>query len=440
MRELSERELLLLANYLYLEKCTEYRTIKDAIDSCRDAEGNISEEKVVALGVGGCMSAAEGADLLDEMDRSSEDFKNLNAVRSINDGGIRGICFADIKDDHNAVVVFRGTGGTYDAWADNVRGEYMADTKMQKLADDFVRYDCGVYDNITVSGHSKGGNMAQYVTVTNTDRVSRCVSFDGQGLGHTCAAAHESQIKAVAGRIKSISAHNDYVNLLLGCIAGECIFVKNMRSDAVGRHSSYSLLKSCEFDSEGNITNTCSQEPLMKWVAGFGRRITDRIDSLPEDGNRSVSELLTASVAAMFSNEYDDVYEKEKIVEAADGVGLYAAGVTGFDTGGIYDVSTVTDSVYVDMNGLAKAGEMFIAIQSELRDISETIAGIRGRINYEAASKLAVDTILHRQENALIREGKKLEDHAGALKEISALYSGCENELTERIRGTVFDN
>ncbi len=436
MRELSERELLLLSNYLYLDKCTEYRTIKDAIDSCRDEGGKISQEKAAELGIGGCMTCEECADLLAEMDASPDDFKNLNAVRSINAGGIRGICFADTVDDHNAVVVFRGTGGSYDAWADNVRGEYMADTGMQKLADDFVRYDCGVYDNITVSGHSKGGNMAQYVTVTNPDRVGRCVSFDGQGVGYECAKAHEAQINEVSGRIRSISAHNDYVNILLGCIAGECVFVKNLRNDAVGRHSSYSLLKSCEFDSEGNIINTCEQEPFMRWASALGRRLTGFIDILPEDGNRSVSELIASAVAAAFSNEFDEGYEKEKVKEAAGGVGMYVAGLTGFDTGGIYDLNSVTESVYIDMSGLAKAAEMLTAIHDELFSISEALAGLRGRLDYEAATRLAADTVLRKQENMLLKEGKKIGDYAKALEEISGLYLGCENELSERIRGT----
>lgn len=37
------------------------------------------------------------------------------------------------------------------------------------------------YDSITVTGHSKGGNKAQYVTVLS-DKVDRCISMDGQGF------------------------------------------------------------------------------------------------------------------------------------------------------------------------------------------------------------------------------------------------------------------
>lgn len=435
MSELSEKELLLLSNYLYIDKCTEYGTINELLDSCRDLEGNISKDRVAGLGIGGCMSTEEGLDLLQDIDASSEEFKSLNVSRSIDDGGIRAVCFTKDGDDANATVVFRGTGGSYEAWADNVRGEYMTDTKMQKLADDFVRYDCGVYDNITVSGHSKGGNMAQYVTVTNTGRVGRCISFDGQGFGNGFFGAYKSTIPEASGHIKSVSAHNDYVNILLNSIAGECVYVRNIRNDAVGRHSSYALLKSCEFDDEGNIVNTTDQEALMRTASKMGKGLTGMLDHLPGTGNKSVSELLASSAAAVFSDEFDSEYENSRILEAAEGVGAYTAELAGFDMGGAYDVATVADSVYVDINGLCRAQEELVWMKAQLEEVSDTLSRLRGKLNYRAASRLAVDTILHKQENILLREENKLTVYTQALADIAKLYGECENELVERIRG-----
>ena len=350
-------------------------------------------------------------------------------------GGISAV-FLNEKE-REAVIAFRGTASN--EWVDDFEGANQVDSLQQVNALEWYKH---IYEKlhlenytVTVIGHSKGGNKAKYITILN-DTPDRCVSFDGQGVGYECAKAHEAQINEVSGRIRSISAHNDYVNILLGCIAGECVFVKNLRNDAVGRHSSYSLLKSCEFDSEGNIINTCEQEPFMRWASALGRRLTGFIDILPEDGNRSVSELIASAVAAVFSNEFDEGYEKEKVKEAAGGVGMYVAGLTGFDTGGIYDLNSVTESVYIDMSGLAKAAEMLTAIHDELFSISEALAGLRGRLDYEAATRLAADTVLRKQENMLLKEGKKIGDYAKALEEISGLYSGCENELCERIRGT----
>ena len=36
---MSEKELLLLSNYVYLDKCTEYGTIGEMLDSCRSENG-----------------------------------------------------------------------------------------------------------------------------------------------------------------------------------------------------------------------------------------------------------------------------------------------------------------------------------------------------------------------------------------------------------------
>lgn len=437
MRRLSERELLLLSNYLYIDECTRYRTINDLLDSCRDKDGNLSADRVGRLGIGGCMTAEEGLDLLREIDCSGPEFKALNVSRSIDEGGIRAICFAEDGDDANAAVVFRGTGGSYEAWADNVRGEYMQDTKMQKLADDFVRYDCGVYDQITVTGHSKGGNMAQYVTVTNEDRVISCVSFDGQGFGRAFFREYGSGINNTSGRIKSISAHNDYVNIILYPIAGERVYVKNIRNDMVGRHSSYALLKSCRFDENGNIENAGKQDVLTKAFSFDLAKMVRLLDCLPDDGNISISELIASGAAAVFSDEYDSEYENGRIMEALRGTGGYIAGVLGFETDRYEGVSVVTDSVYIDVNGLTQAVSQLNGLRREIAMISEDIAELRGRLNYKAATRLAVDTVLRKQENTLRREEDRLAVCAEALKEIAGLYAGCENGLTEHIRGTV---
>ena len=73
---LSEKELLLLSNYLYLDKCTEYGTIGELIDACRSDNGWIDEDKMDMLGYGGGMTKTECRKLLQEMDNESEEFQN----------------------------------------------------------------------------------------------------------------------------------------------------------------------------------------------------------------------------------------------------------------------------------------------------------------------------------------------------------------------------
>ncbi len=72
-------------------------------------------------------------------------------------------------------------------------------------------------DRITIAGHSKGGNKAQFVTI-HSDLVDDCFSFDGQGFSPEALAAFKDRAKgeftARRNRIISISSENDYVNVL----------------------------------------------------------------------------------------------------------------------------------------------------------------------------------------------------------------------------------
>ena len=96
----------------------------------------------------------------------------------------RAACFSN---DEETVIVFRGTHGVY-TWNDNGEGGYQADTASQQEALNYVNLlgaNLTTSGKITVTGHSKGGNLAQYVTICAAYLVvDRCVSFDGQGFSN----------------------------------------------------------------------------------------------------------------------------------------------------------------------------------------------------------------------------------------------------------------
>jgi len=79
-------------------------------------------------------------------------------------------------------VIFRGTGSD-EEWDDNAKGMFEADTLQQQAAAHFVQQVHRPFRHITVAGHSKGGNKAQYAAITlPANCVDRCFSFDGQGF------------------------------------------------------------------------------------------------------------------------------------------------------------------------------------------------------------------------------------------------------------------
>ncbi|MCH4168333.1 MAG: DUF2974 domain-containing protein [Streptococcaceae bacterium] len=139
--------------------------------------------------------------------------------------GVRNACFTDdlfLPTDVN--VIFRGTGNA-DEWRDNGEGGYLSDSECQRAAATYITQLPKNFGNsMTVSGHSKGGNKAQYATII-TDRIERCISFDGQGFSKQFLEKYALEIKAKKNRISSISAANDYVNILFYPIAARQVYI-----------------------------------------------------------------------------------------------------------------------------------------------------------------------------------------------------------------------
>ena len=173
----SEKQKLMLSAYVYLDVSMESGTIADTLSKYKSPDGTFTPQSVAAAGKGGGMDSSDVAKLFTAMQEEcnkNADFGELTVARKINDGGIRAVCYTG-EGDKDPILVYRGTGGTSEAWSDNMYGGFETETRMQSLASDFVNSDCGIYRNIEVTGHSKGGNLAQYVTVKCPDAVASCV-------------------------------------------------------------------------------------------------------------------------------------------------------------------------------------------------------------------------------------------------------------------------
>lgn len=125
-----------------------------------------------------------------------------------------------IKDIY---VVFRGTGSG--RWYDNGEGLSQEASKYQGIAllyfnDTLDSLDIEDDTRIIVTGHSKGGNLSQYVTLKTTpeyrERIKYCISFDGQGFSPEMYENVKTKSYYAAQRNKmfSICGDNDYVNVL----------------------------------------------------------------------------------------------------------------------------------------------------------------------------------------------------------------------------------
>lgn len=125
-------------------------------------------------------------------------------------------------------VSYRGTGDG--GWIDNGQGVTAESTQQQEEAaryfDDMAeRYGWTRAENIIVTGHSKGGNKAQYVTMMaeNGELIDCCYSMDGQGFSDDAIRSFQEKYgeqgyQEILEKMYAINGYNDYVSPLINPI------------------------------------------------------------------------------------------------------------------------------------------------------------------------------------------------------------------------------
>ena len=161
----------------------------------------------------GEISGSEWAAMIRHM-KSNANIYNLKVADYNKDVGA--LCF--VASDGQPIVAFVGTKDGAE-WIDNVEGLNRSDTECQKAALDYI--NSLPYDDIIVTGHSKGGNKAQYVTICAPEgKVKQCVSLDGQGFSQEFYDKYGHLVQERANRIKNYSLSSDFVNILLFPVPG----------------------------------------------------------------------------------------------------------------------------------------------------------------------------------------------------------------------------
>lgn len=190
--------------------------------------------------------------------------KGKNAGENYEETGDGAISALFVNEETGeAVVAFRGTVG-YE-WGDNFYGGAPTETKdgvsteyQEKALAWYRSLDLSGYNTITVTGHSKGGNKAKYITLMEQS-VGRCLSFDGQGFSDEFIEKYKDRIARYQNKITNHNVDYDFVNLLLNDI-GETIYYqgydygKGLIAEAHCPNTFF------QFDENGN--------PQMKTVSG----------------------------------------------------------------------------------------------------------------------------------------------------------------------------
>ena len=121
---------------------------------------------------------------------------------------------------------------------------------------------------ITVSGHSKGGNKAQFIAIYSP-LCDTCISFNGQGFSPEAINLFKNSFSDFEERrrkIFSISADNDYVNVLGARLMNDenISYVKSRG----GLHHMDAL-----FSLNGRLNPPCAQGRLSSCVAGISNEL-----------------------------------------------------------------------------------------------------------------------------------------------------------------------
>lgn len=202
-------------------------------------------------------------------------------------GGGKSMVFTD-ESTKEAIVLFQGTAEH--EWEDDFIGGNVVETKQQENAlewyqDAYKRYDLDQYE-VTVTGHSKGGNKSKYITVRD-ETVDHCVSFDGQGFSDKFMVHYEDEIAVRQGKIENHNVDYDYVNLLVNDI-GKTNYYKGQN---IG-------------DGGGGFLENHHPNSFMKWDESGHFSMEECPDGQPAE-MKAVDEFLNSCLRSLPDRERD---------------------------------------------------------------------------------------------------------------------------------------
>lgn len=233
-------------------------------------------------------------------------------------------------------VAYRGTGEG--KWLDNAEGMYKEKTIMQQKAAEY--FDAVVKEkgldqttNIIVTGHSKGGNSAQYVTLAaeNAELIDSCYSFDGQGFSKKAVEKFKHQLQdqyqVQIDKMYSINGHNDYVHDLgIPVIPSDRTFFVYVPESHIGGMHGFQYMV---IDGEINLQ---LDPPVQQGPMGeFAKKLSEEMMSLSEEDLEDCSLSIMSLLERFMNGEGDVVYYEgtgdEKFADIEEFCGFISVGI-----------------------------------------------------------------------------------------------------------------
>lgn len=247
--------------------------------------------------------------------------QSMKMTPSYEKGGLEACTFTD--SNGNVIVAYRGTGSG--EWIDNGEGVagYETDTEQQREAmeyfDRVVRENNYNEDmNIIITGHSKGGNKAQYTTVNseNRDLIDKCFNFDGQGMSPEAikkfklSLGEESFNKAI-NKMYGFYSENDFVHVLGIPLVpnGNRYYFESQLTKGIE-----DIAKNHYFDDylneDGSFSRQTNKGSLAKLVENFA---LEMVALAPEDRSKVANIIMSLMQGKNETVNGDNISEIDKI-------------------------------------------------------------------------------------------------------------------------------
>ena len=196
-----------------------------------------------------------------------------------------------LLEDGTCYTAFRGTDNTITGWHEDFNLSYMAMTRGQQLAVDYLnRIFSGTSQFIRVGGHSKGGNLAvygaMYCNPDIRDRIKEVYTNDGPGFLRTITGSEE--YKHILPRIIKFMPEDSIVGILLDS-GTEPIIIKS-NSIGASQHSPYTWMI-----RRNRILRAEKRSSMSKFV---DKTMDDWIDTLDPDSKKVFIEVLFGAISA----------------------------------------------------------------------------------------------------------------------------------------------
>ena len=376
-----------------------------------------------------------------------------NETHRFEEGGLEACTFTD--SEGHVIFAYRGTGGG--EWIDNGQGlgggEVSTDQQREALAyfDEVInevrKHNASL--KVIVTGHSKGGNKAQFVTMNseNGDLIQYCYNFDGQGMSPEAiqefirVKGKEEYLEAV-NKMYGFYADNDFVNGLGIPIVPKdhCTYFKSAivetLSDTAKNHFADDYLK-----EDGAFSDTCGQGALSMLI----EKLSEDVMGLPP----SIRSRITNAAMGVAENKLGNgkPVKGDKVTETDYELGLAYALTLVLPEVIMHDIPEITGEL--PLRGASKVvGFIGENIFQAARDLDEYAADLGGVLK-----SLAQDIIngFNKLKNWIIDQisefGKKALDYmgkgfsiGGTLQQKIVLASaGFSLAAAERLQAVVSD-